>query len=94
MQAQGGKMNKKKRAEISAFYELYKKEKGEKMFYNFKCESCGKAQEVEIAIKDYDKEKDKQKCSCGGKLKRVIERSGIATAEGQGWCGSSKGNVI
>jgi predicted nucleic acid-binding Zn ribbon protein len=51
---------------------MYKKEKGEKMFYNFKCENCGKAQEVEIAIKDYDKEKDKQNCSCGGKLHRII----------------------
>ena len=34
-------MNKKKKVEISAFYDLYKKEKGEKMFYKFKCEkSC------------------------------------------------------
>ena len=87
-------MNKKQRAEISAFYDLYKKEKGEKMFYKFKCESCGKVPEVEIAIKDYDKEKDKQECSCGGKLKRVIEWSGIAQGNGQGWCGKSSGNTI
>ena len=85
-------MNKKKKAEVNAFYEMYKKEKGEKMFYKFKCENCGKAQEVEIAIKDYDKEKDKQNCSCGGKLERVIEWTGIATAEGSGWFGKSDGS--
>lgn len=89
-------MNKKQRAEISAFYELYKqeKEKGEKVYYKFKCESCGKCQEVEIAIKDYDKEKDKQECSCGGKLKRVIEWSGIAEGSGAGWFGARGGNII
>ena len=85
-------MNKKQKAEISAFYDLYKKEKGEEMFYKFKCESCGKTQEVEIAIKDYDKEKDKQECSCGGKLKRVIEWGGIAQGNGQGWFGKSDGS--
>ena len=85
-------MNKKHKSEINAFYELYKKQKGEKMFYKFKCENCGKAQEVEIAIKDYDREKDKQKCFCGGKLKRVIEWSGIATADGSGWFGKSDGS--
>jgi predicted nucleic acid-binding Zn ribbon protein len=85
-------MNKKQKAEIFAFYDLYKKEKGEKMFYKFKCENCGKVQEVEIAIKDYDKEKDKQECSCGGKLKRVIEWSGIAKGSGAGWFGKSDGS--
>ena len=64
------------------------------MYYTFKCTVCGKVQEVEIAIKDYDKEKDKQKCSCGGKLKRVIEWSGIAEGSGAGWAGRSTGNVI
>ena len=87
-------MNKKKKAEVNAFYEMYKKEKGEKMYYRFKCENCGKVQEVEIAIKDYDKEKDKQKCSCGGKLKRVIEWTGIAEGAGDGWYGARGGNVI
>jgi len=88
-------MNKKQKAETSAFYALYKKEKGENMYYTFKCSECGKAQEVEIAIKDYDKEKDKQKCSCGGKLERVIEWSGIATSSNNnGWCGKSGGNAI
>jgi len=85
-------MNKKHKSEINAFYEMYKKEKVDKMFYKFKCEKCGKVEEKEIAIKDYDKEKDKQECSCGGKLKRVIEWSGIATAEGQGWFGKSDGS--
>lgn len=85
-------MNKKQKAEVNAFYEMYKKEKGEKMFYNFKCKECGKAQEVEIAIKDYDKEKDKQKCSCGGKLERVIEWEGIAEGSGAGWFGKSDGS--
>ena len=87
-------MNKMKKAEINAFYEMYKIEKGEKMFYKFKCENCGKVQEVEIAIKDYDKEKDKQECSCGGKLKRVIEWEGIAEGSGAGWCGARGGNII
>ena len=62
------------------------------MKYNFKCKNCGKVEEKEIAIKDYDKEKDKQECSCGGKLKRVIEWTGIATAEGSGWFGKSDGS--
>ena len=87
-------MNKKKKAEIFAFYDLYKIEKGEKMFYKFKCENCGKAQEVEIAIKDYVKDKDKLECSCGGKLKRVIEGEVIAEGRGAGWCGAWGGNII
>jgi hypothetical protein len=53
-------LNKKQKAEISAFYDLYKKEKGEKMFYKFKCEKCGKVEEKEkpwherIIIKSVD----------------------------------------
>ena len=64
------------------------------MYYTFKCSDCGKVQEVEIAIKDYDKEKDKQECSCGGKLKRVIEWEGIAEGSGAGWFGARGGNII
>ena len=64
------------------------------MYYTFKCSDCGKAQEVEIAIKDYDKEKDKQECSCGGNLKRVIEWNGIAEGSGAGWFGARGGNII
>ena len=67
---------------------------GGNMYYTFKCSDCGKVQEVEIAIKDYDKEKDKQECSCGGKLKRVIEWNGIAEGSGAGWFGARGGNII
>ena len=62
------------------------------MKYNFICKNCGAEEEKEIAIKDYDKEKDKQNCSCGGKLKRVIEWEGIATGSGAGWFGKSDGS--
>lgn len=63
------------------------------MIYNFKCETCGKLIEVAICIKEYDKVKNKQTCPlCNGRLKRVIEWEGIATAEGQGWFGKSDGS--
>ena len=65
------------------------------MKYNFFCKSCGAEEEKEIPIKDYDKEKENQKCTCGGKMKRVIEWSGIATSSNNnGWCGKSGGNAI
>ena len=65
------------------------------MNYKFRCEQCGQEQEKEISMKDYDKLKNNQVCSkCGGVLKRIIEWQGIATGEGQGWCGKSTGNVI
>ena len=42
------------------------------MYYNFKCESCNKVQEVEIPISKYDKEKGKQVCPiCKGKMNRM-----------------------
>lgn len=85
-------MKKQKKAEIETFFEMYKKEKGDKMKYNFKCESCGAEEEKEIALADYDKEKENQKCTCGGKMKRVIEWSGIATGSGAGWFGKSDGS--
>ena len=53
------------------------------MFYKFICtnKSCGAEEEKEIAIKDYDEEKEKQVCSsCGGKMQRLLEWSGIATS--------------
>lgn len=87
-------MNKKHKAEINAFYQMYKNEKGEKMYYTFKCKSCGKEEERNILISDYDREKEKQVCSCGGKLERVIEWEGIAEGSGQGWYGARGGNVI
>ena len=62
------------------------------MFYKFRCQKCNKLHQVDIKMADYDKEKDKQNCSCGGKLERVIEWEGIATAEGQGWFGKSDGS--
>ena len=65
------------------------------MNYKFKCSSCGKLQEKEICIKDYDRLKSFQKCDkCGGELKRVIEWDGIAEGNGEGWCGKSTGNAI
>ena len=65
------------------------------MNYSFKCVSCGKIQEKEICIKDYDRLKNNQKCkSCGGVLKRIIEWQGIANGSGEGWCGKSTGNAI
>lgn len=67
------------------------------MKYNFKCSNpeCGLEQEKEISMKDYDRLKNSQTCSrCGGVLKRIIEWQGIATGEGQGWCGKSTGNAI
>lgn len=62
------------------------------MKYNFKCNVCGAEEEKEIALADYDKEKENQKCTCGGKMKRVIEWEGIATGSGAGWFGKSDGS--
>ena len=65
------------------------------MMYKFKCTQCGNTEEKEISIKEYDAQKDEQTCSsCSAPMKRVIEWTGIAKGEGQGWCGNSKGNVI
>lgn len=54
------------------------------MNYLFNCEKCGKSAEIEIKISDYDAEKNKQVCNCGGKMKRVIEWQGWAKASGEG----------
>jgi len=62
------------------------------MKYKFRCAKCHKSEEREILMKDYDREKENQKCTCGGKMDRVIEWSGIATGEGQGWFGKSDGS--
>lgn len=62
------------------------------MKYKFRCAKCHKSEEREILMKDYDKEKENQKCTCGGKMDRVIEWEGIATGEGQGWFGKSDGS--
>ena len=65
------------------------------MFYKFRCKKCGQNFEVEIAIKDYDKEKNNQTCpDCKGKMVRVIEWEGIAEGSGAGWFGARGGNII
>ena len=65
------------------------------MKYNFRCSKCGKEQEKEISMKDYDHVKNTQTCNeCGGILKRIIEWTGIASGSGEGWCGKSTGNAI
>ncbi len=38
--------------------------------YDFVCKSCGKIQELEISIQLYSEQKEKQVCSCGGKMTR------------------------
>lgn len=48
------------------------------MKYLFTCENCGKSAEIDIKLADYDSEKDKQFCECGGKMKRIIEWQGGA----------------
>lgn len=71
-----------------------KSKRGIRMLYRFICvnKSCGAEEEKEIAIKDYDEEKEKQVCSaCGGKMQRLLEWSGIATGSGEGWFGKSNG---
>ena len=63
------------------------------MLYRFQCTKCKCEEEKEIAVKDYDTEKEKQTCSnCGAKMQRVIEWSGIATGQGEGWFGRSDGS--
>lgn len=49
------------------------------MNYLYKCPNCKKQEYRDIPMKVYDKEKSNQICSCGGKMERVIEWSGIAT---------------
>ena len=62
------------------------------MRYRFRCENCRCEEEKEIAIKDYDTEKEKQTCTnCGGKMTRVIEWQGTASGSGDGWFGRSDG---
>ena len=63
------------------------------MVYRFSCTQCRCEEEKEIAIKDYDTEKEKQTCSnCGGKMTRVIEWQGTASGSGDGWFGRSDGS--
>ena len=64
------------------------------MKYLFICNKCKKKENREILMKDYDTEKNKQVCSCGSKMERVIEWGGIAEGKGEGWYGKAGGNVI
>ena len=65
------------------------------MFYLFNCSKCHKNESRDIPMDKYDKEKNNQICSCGAKMQRVIEWSGIAeSSNSNGWCGKSTGNAI
>ena len=63
------------------------------MKYKFRCAKCHKSEEREILMKDYVIEKERQFCSCGGKMDRVIEWNGIAESSNRnGWFGKSNGS--
>ena len=68
------------------------------MKYRFICTNadCKCEEEKEIPIKEYDKEKTKQVCSsCGSKMVRVLEWTGIADSSNMnGWFGKAGGSVI
>ena len=49
------------------------------MKYLFSCTKCQKKESRDIPMNKYDTEKNNQICSCGAKMERVIEWSGIAT---------------
>lgn len=62
------------------------------MEYRWRCTKCNKECIKSIPIDEYDKEKGNQICpSCGSKLERVIEWSGVASGSGEGWFGKSNG---
>ena len=88
-------MNKKHRAEINAFYEMYKKKKGaENESNSFRIsDEFGLVESETKSIGNSGI--DNRKSTCGGKMKRVIEWEGIATSSNNnGWCGKSGGNAI
>ena len=65
------------------------------MNYLFFCKKCSRKEYRDIPMKEYDKEKNNQICSCGGKMERVIEWSGIAESSNMnGWYGKAGSNVI
>lgn len=64
------------------------------MNYLFKCNKCGKKQERDIPMSEYDKRKNNQVCECGGKMQRVIQWQGIAEGGGDGWCGKKGTKTI
>ena len=65
------------------------------MHYLFSCTKCNKKENRDIPINKYDTEKNKQICSCGAKMQRVIEWAGIAESSNMnGWFGKAGSNVI
>jgi predicted nucleic acid-binding Zn ribbon protein len=64
------------------------------MNYLFSCKKCSKKEYRDIPMKEYNKEKNNQICTCGVKMERVIEWAGIAEGKGEGWYGKAGGNVI
>ena len=51
------------------------------MLYLFSCtnQKCRKKENRDIPMNLYDKEKNNQICSCGSKMQRVIEWTGVAS---------------
>lgn len=49
------------------------------MKYLFSCTKCNKKENRDIPMNLYDKEKNNQICSCGSKMQRVIEWTGVAS---------------
>lgn len=65
------------------------------MKYLFSCTKCKKKENRDIPIQNYDEQKNKQICSCGAKMHRVIEWTGIAESSNMnGWFGKAGSNVI
>ena len=65
------------------------------MNYKFYCCDCKHEYQVDIPMKEYHEQKEKQKCpECGGHARRVYEWNGIATGSGEGWCGKKGGTAI
>ena len=55
------------------------------MTYVFECPACKTKKEIDIAMSEYDKEKNNQFCDCGQKLKRVFEPIGLTIYNCQGF---------
>ena len=66
------------------------------MKYLFSCTNtkCRKKENRDIPMNLYDTEKDKQICSCGARMERVIEWTGVAEGKGDGWFGKAGSNVL
>lgn len=69
------------------------------MFYKFRCPVCEHRIDIDIPMADYDKAKHCQLCPvCFAKdsnnvvLERIIEWSGTASGNGDGWFGRSDGS--